>query len=44
MQQQLLGGDNEEIINTTNLQPNVYTIILYGDKNIIATEKITVLK
>ena len=44
IKQQLLGGDNEEIINTTSLKPDVYTIILYGDKNIIATEKITVMK
>jgi len=44
IKQQLKGGDNEEIVNTTSLQPDIYTIILYGDNNIIATERITVLK
>ena len=44
IKQQLKGGNNEEIVNTTSLQPDIYTIILYGDNNIIATEKISVLK
>ena len=44
IKQQLKGGDNEEIVNTTSLQPDIYTIILYGDNKIIANERITVLK
>lgn len=47
MQQTLLGGDNEdneELINTSKLAPNIYTLILYGDGERIAIEKITVIK
>ena len=44
MQKTLQGGDNEEIINISDLAPNIYTLILYGDGQRIAVEKITVIK
>lgn len=40
----LLGGDNEELINTSTLKPNIYTLLLYADGERIAVEKITVIK
>ena len=44
MQKTLQGGDNEEIINISDLAPNIYTLILYGDYERISVEKITVIK
>ena len=44
LDKQLKGGNNEELINLTELKPDIYTLMLYGDKKLIATKRITVLK
>ena len=38
------GGNNEELVNTSALSPNVYTLLFYGDGELIETVKITVLE
>ena len=43
MKQTLKGGDNQELINISSLNANIYTLILYGDGERIAVEKITVI-
>ncbi len=44
MNQTLKGGNNEELINIAQLKPNVYSLILYADGEMIAVKKITILK
>ena len=44
MQQTLKGGDNEEIIDISQLSANIYTLILYGDGERIDVKKITIIK
>ena len=43
MKQTLKGGNNQELINISNLNANIYTLILYGDGERIAVEKITII-
>ena len=43
MKQTLKGGDNQELINISNLNANIYTLTLYGDGERIAVEKITII-
>jgi hypothetical protein len=40
----LEGGNNEELVNTSALSPNVYTLLLYGDGELLEIVKITVLE
>jgi hypothetical protein len=44
MKQDIKGGNNEELINISNLKANIYTVMLYTDGEHIAVEKITVIK
>jgi len=44
IEMQLIGGDNEELIDTQKLKNGLYTVLLYGDNNIIAAEKLTIIK
>ena len=44
MKQNLKGGNNEELVNISNLKANIYTLILYADGERVAIEKVTVIK
>ncbi|RLD45914.1 MAG: hypothetical protein DRI86_04625 [Bacteroidetes bacterium] len=40
----LKGGDNEEMINLSELKSGIYSLMLYGDESLIEYKKITVVK
>ncbi|MCF8296700.1 MAG: hypothetical protein K9J13_04070 [Saprospiraceae bacterium] len=44
IEKQLIGGDNEELIDTQKLKNGYYTILLYCDNNVISVEKLTITK